>query len=295
MRNRFGLSRNIPADIALEVRRRSKFGCVVCRSAIYQYEHIDPEFADAQVHDPERICLLCGGCHDRVSRGRLAKQTVATHYQSVQQTVAIRRPFEQLDLSTNDISVELGSCSFEYAHDLIHINGRNLLSITPPKDGAAFPTLNGIFCDHQGKESFRITDNVWEGPLHAWDIQVIGENVTIKTEKGRTALVFGISPPNRVKIKFLDMYLENCHLHCDDFGLLLGQNFGNGFVYFGIGRFSCKGAQIGVSIDSRGKSITKYPGLSIVGGEGISLEGTGIRLGIGAGSMNPGDIRIWTV
>jgi hypothetical protein len=143
--NRHGLSRYIPADIALDVRRRSKFGCVICRCAIYQYEHIEPEFADARQHRAENICLLCGGCHDRVTRGRLSKETVRGKYEEVQRSDAIRRPFENLDLSTNSPSVVIGSATFEPSKCLFRINGENILAITPPQDGAGFPTLNGVF------------------------------------------------------------------------------------------------------------------------------------------------------
>jgi hypothetical protein len=97
--DRFGLSRAIPPEVARKVRRRSKFGCVICRGAIYQYEHIDPEFKDATAHDPSHICLLCGGRHDRVTRGRISKATVSAKYAQVQASDQIRRPFEELDLS----------------------------------------------------------------------------------------------------------------------------------------------------------------------------------------------------
>ena len=60
--NRFGLGRDIPGTTKRIVRQRCGFGCVVCGAAFYQYEHVDPAFADARVHDPEKICLLCGGC-----------------------------------------------------------------------------------------------------------------------------------------------------------------------------------------------------------------------------------------
>lgn len=167
--NRFGLSRHIPADVALEIRRRSKFGCVNCRAVVYQYEHIIPEFRDAKAHDPDAVCLLCGGCHDRVTRGRLSKQTIQAKYEEVQASDDIKRPFEEFDLRTNQIVVQLGTAIFEYAHCLININGSDLLVINPPEDGAIFPSLSGTFSDNVGNEVIRITENVWEGPNDAWD------------------------------------------------------------------------------------------------------------------------------
>jgi hypothetical protein len=74
--NRHGLSRDIPADVVRSVRRHDGFGCVVCGSAIYTYEQIDPEFADAEAHEADKIALLCATHHDMVTRGLLSKETI---------------------------------------------------------------------------------------------------------------------------------------------------------------------------------------------------------------------------
>lgn len=294
MANRFGLSRHIPEAVALEVRRRSKFGCVVCRSAIYQYEHIDPAYADAKSHNPEAICLLCGGCHDKVTRGRLSKETVNSHYLSVQGSNDIRRPFEFLDLSTHNILVEMGTAEFVYAKQLIRVNGRSLLSISPPQDGAAFPTLNGIFCDRAGDAILCITDNVWECPVDAWDIRVVGRDVTVKSKGGHTALAFRIAPPNRITITHLDMYLDNCRIACSERGILVAYAHDEYVTSIGIGRFACHGASIGVDVESRGAAPPIFRGINIVGGKGVFVEGTGIRIGVDAESMTIRDLSVWT-
>ena len=291
--NRHGLSRSIPADTAHEIRRRSKFGCVICRCAIYQYEHIRPEFADARKHDPDAICLLCGGCHDRVTRGRLSKETVKAKYLEVQNSSEIARPFEELDLATNQISVILGSATFEYAQCLVRINGEDVLTISPPKDGAAFPTLNGIFCDRAAREIFRITDNVWEGPLEAWDVQISGAKLTIKADEHRPALALEIQPPNTVRIVQLDMYKDNCHIVCDETQTLIGQVHGSSNSYIGLNNFVCRGGEAGISVDSRSGAPPRLTGIRIVGGEGILLDGTGIKVGVGAGSMLIAQMRVW--
>lgn len=204
----------------------------------------------------------------------------------------IRRPFEELDLSANNISVVMGSAKFDYARHLFRINGRNLLSITPPKEGSTFPSLNGVFCDHNGKETLRITDNVWEGSIDAWDIQIAGRIVTVKTEGERTALAFAIEPPDKIIITDLDMYLENCHVMCNRDGLLVGRANGQRYTYIGIGNLGCQGAEVGVDVDSRNSGIVPR-GISIIGGEGVTLDGTGIRIAVGAGHMTIGNLRVW--
>ena len=293
MANRHGLQRHIPTDIALDIRRRSKFGCVVCRCAIYQYEYIDPEFSDAQTHEPDRICLLCGGCHDRVTRGRLSKETVKAKYLEIQTSSEIRRPFEELDLSAQNICVKLGTARFESARHLLRINGVDMLSITPPKDGSSFPSLNGVFCDRAGKEIFQITDNVWEGPTDAWDVRVAGQDVVVKVDGGRTALALTIAPPGEITIKQLDMYFDNCHVMCGEDGLMVGRVHGEKYAYVGLGNFTCQHAEIGVDVDGRGKGPPIPKGISIIGGDGVVLEGTGIRVGVNSGQMTVVNLKMW--
>lgn len=60
MKNKFGLSRYIPSDVKLQVRKNSGFGCVICGMGIIHYEHVDPEFHVAQTHDPDKwlCCAL---------------------------------------------------------------------------------------------------------------------------------------------------------------------------------------------------------------------------------------------
>lgn len=144
MPNRFGLSRTIPEAIKREVRRRSKFGCVICRKAVYQYEHINPDFSDAHEHQPENMCLLCGHCHDKVTKGLLSKLTIQNKYLEVQASNDIKKPFDEFDLAHNNITVKLGSCIFSNAKKLIVLNGKVILAIEPPEDSSSFPMLSGL-------------------------------------------------------------------------------------------------------------------------------------------------------
>ncbi|EIC21148.1 hypothetical protein [Thiorhodovibrio frisius] len=293
--NRFGLSRHIPSDIALEVRRRSKLGCVICRCAIYQYEHIDPEFTEAREHNPDHICLLCGGCHDRVTRGRLSKQTVREAYLNIQNSTSVKRPFEEFDLSTQSLSVSIGASTFIHTNTLFCINGEDILAITPPQNEAKFPTLNGIFYDRFGKESLRITDNIWEGQSEAWDIEIVGTRVTIKTDGGQIALQIDIAPPDKIHIRKLDMYKDSCHLLADDSELCIGQIHKETQTYIGLSSFQCMGSRTAIAVDSRTIGKPVLTGLQMIGGQGIILDGTGIRVGVGAGSMTIGRLRLWLI
>ncbi|GAA3997406.1 hypothetical protein GCM10022211_03460 [Sphingomonas humi] len=76
MPNKHGLSRTIPADVKREVRQSCQFGCVRCRASLYQYDHFDPEYADATEHAADGIALLCPTCHDLKTKGVLTAARV---------------------------------------------------------------------------------------------------------------------------------------------------------------------------------------------------------------------------
>lgn len=292
MTNRFGLSRHIPAETALEVRRRSKFGCVMCRSAIYTYEHIEPEFVDAQSHDPDHICLLCGGCHDRVTRGRISKATVREQYRLVQSSDSIRRPFEELDLASSQLTIIVGGCTFESPRCLFRINGQELLSITPSQDGASFPSISGVFYDDTGKESLRISNNVWEGPNDAWDMSVVGRDVCIKSKTGKPVLIFEISPPSVVRVKKLNMYWGESRLVCNSEITLIGQIHNQASPFIGLMNFTGRGVDVAFSVNTSAfaETVPVIKGMRMIGGKGIYLDGTGIIVAEGAGVMHVGQV-----
>ena len=291
--NRHGLSRTIPTEVRREIRRRSKFGCVICRCAVYQYEHIDPPFAEASAHDPAKMCLLCGRCHDQVTRGRVSKQTVLRRYLEVQNSEAVGRPFEALDLYSSRIDVHIGSAIFEQPRTILEINGEAILSISPAHDGEAFPSLNGVFYDTRQREILRIDDNVWFAQNTAWDVQVTGTSLAILVDGNRVALRMELSPPNLVRLVELDLYKDNCHVLVRDGQLLVGHIGAHTASYLGLADFRCLAPTTAIRMDSRGISSLAPSSIAMVGGKGISFNGTGICIGDGAPGMYIQQLRYW--
>lgn len=283
--NKHGLNRTIPPDVALEIRRRSKFGCVICRSAIYTYEHIIPEFHDALEHNPEHMCLLCGHCHNKVNKKLLSKATVQLKYKEIQNATDVRKPFDDLDLNHNNITVKLGSCIFKHSKRLIVIDDVVVLSIEPPEDNSFFPVLSGFFADDSGNELFKIDKNEWQSSNDVWDIKIESNNIKIRTSKQKTALHLKVHPPELIEIVELDMRIGQSHLILTKDELRVGRITPNAEYYIEIGRLECLGADVGVSVDSKSTPHPSYTGLTMTGGEGIDLKGTGIKLGVGSASM----------
>ena len=87
-KNKHGLSRTIREDVKLQIRQNSKFGCVICRAAIYTYEHIEPVFVDAKEHDPDNMCLLCPNHQAESTSGVLSKNRIKAMYSKIRNTSA---------------------------------------------------------------------------------------------------------------------------------------------------------------------------------------------------------------
>ena len=282
--NKHGLQRRLPGAIAREVRQRSKFGCVKCRSAVCQYEHIDPEFSEATAHEPSGICLLCGHCHDKVTRGHLSKATVKECYEAVQASPNVRRPFDEFDLG-QELTVVLGSCIFHKPRTLLEIDGKTALAIGPPEEGAAFPALSGSFADNSGNELLRIDRNIWSGSSTAWDVEVQGPTITIRPSPRVVGLRLRVDPPDKISVEKLDMRVGQCHLLLDADSLEVGRITPEAEFYVGIERMECHGVDVAIQVDTAAEPSLNPGDISIRGGDGISVAGTGIRLGVGNGAM----------
>ena len=290
--NKHGLSRDIPAGVKLKIRQNCKFGCVNCRNAIYQYAHIEPPFAEAKGHDPSRMCLLCGSCHDRERRGILSRQSIMSKYTEVLTGEDIERPSDKFDLRSDYISVKLGSAVFESPRKIITVNGNEYLSVHPPEEGSGFPTLSGRFTDENGEEIFRIERNEWIGPPGLWDMEIHGPRIVIRNAPGHVALEMKIHPPEMLEIVSMDMIVDNCHILCGEGQFFVGrldQEKRDFYMSFDGDFF---GAAVGISIDSKSVARPQLKNIWAEGRRGVFVEDTGISLGLGA-DMRIRRIRAW--
>lgn len=289
-KNKYGLTRTIPASVKREVRKRSKFGCIVCRNAIYEYEHIEPPWFEARVHDPCCICLLCGACHDKVTKGHLSKQTVLESYKKVQSDSSVERPFSDFDLRSNPLVIKIGECEFTHSRAIFTIDGVDLLSFVAPEDGIGLPQLNGIFCDHQGRRIFEVRNNEWFGPLDCWDVKIVGKKITIHTDNKRISLELAVSPPNKIEIVRLDMRLGSTRVAVEDL-LILERQYDDRIFRLGI-EADCVGSDSCIYINSKSPRVPVYKELRMTGGRGVELLDCGIVIGKGSGQSWIKKIRL---
>lgn len=286
MPNKYGLTRSdLDAETKRLIRQKSKFGCVICRCGFYEYEHILPEFKDAAEHDPEKMCLLCGRCHNKVTKGQLSKETVVREYSNIQKSPTTKKPWESFDLNSQNIVIKIGSCTFKYAQEIIRFNDKTILAINPPEDNSCFPSVTGLFTNENGEEIFRIDKNEWIGPTEYWDVETIGREIVIRRDKRQIALRIKINPPYELEIITLDIKINNCHLSCKNGSFSLSRIYSNSEYTIEIEHLECYGATIGISINENEFKKPNMTEFTMIGNEGINLVGTGIRIAQGAGKI----------
>jgi len=204
--NEYGLSRDIPEAVKRQVRRACGFGCVVCGGSIIEYEHVDPEFREAQTHDPERIALLCPRCHAKVTRAFLSRGTVKG---------AMAEPFckkagyasEFLDIGKTHPKVVFAGLTLANCSIPVQVKGVPLFEIKEAEELGAPFRLSATFSNSRGEPSLEIVDNEWRVYGTNWDAEAVGGAITIRDDPGHVSLRLVANPPDGVTIEQLDMYL----------------------------------------------------------------------------------------
>jgi hypothetical protein len=214
-KNKYGLTDTIPSQIKREIRQRCGFGCVNCGNAVYQYEHVDPTFAEAKEHNPDHIVLLCGGCHDRVTREILSKKTIK--YRS-ENPVCKQQGFSfgPFDLGLVEPTIQIGTLRCKSVESLIEIDGESLFSIKRPEcEGAPF-RINAFLADRDGNEILKIVDNEWVTTTENWDVEVVGQTITIRKNLGDISLALRTEAPHKLVVERLEMQHRGVKIECKE-------------------------------------------------------------------------------
>lgn len=209
--NRYGLSRTIPENVKRHVRQNCKFGCVNCRAAFYHYDHFDPEFKDAKVHDPDGICCLCPTCHQEVTSGRLSRELIKKRVVELRGS-ALHPTTPPLDLHDGQECIQIGGIRYALLPlSLLSFYGETLLAVTPSSDTEP-GTISGRFFSDSGEEAVRIDRNEITFKSDNWDVEAVGRSIKIRSAPGRVCLSLQIDAPQRIIITKLDMAYRDIHI-----------------------------------------------------------------------------------
>jgi len=211
MKNKYGLSRDIPADIKRAVRQACGFGCVICGTAIVEYEHIDPPFSEARVHDPYHIALLCPQCHAKVTRGFLSKQTVK---KARSNPLCKQKGYSSEFFDIGQTHPKLVFAGSTIVNTLIPVMVQQIALVQvgqAEETGAPFQ-LSANFCNSQGESSLEIVKNEWRPRSSNWDVEAAGGVITIRDNPHHISLRLRALLPDGLVVERLDMFVGNWHI-----------------------------------------------------------------------------------
>jgi hypothetical protein len=242
--NRHGLSRSIPSDIRRAVRKRCGFGCVYCGKAIAQYEHFDPDFADAREHLASGITFLCGGCHDNVTRKFWSKEKIRMHNNN---PLCIKRghAIDAFDISTVHPVIRMGPTTWIDTWTILEVMGEQVLVIRPPEESGEPYRLSGKLSDDSARDLLVIEDNEWRASSEQWDCEVEGRTLTIRRKLGTILLELEAMPGIGINIRRINLEFKGARLYGSDDNFTVEAPDGS---KISMGNVSGIGCEVGISV-----------------------------------------------
>lgn len=204
MKNKFGLSRDIPSDIKRSVRQRCGFGCVICGGAVFDYEHFSPEFANARQHIADGITLLCPTCHAKKTRNLLSDRRVR-EANSAPAAREMRYAYSDLEGTPLRPFINFAGMTLKNCITPLQIGNFPVLKIEDAEVKGGPYRLSATFFNSHGQPSLFIRQNEWQVLADTWDVEVVGPSITVRTEPGQIALRLVLHAGEGLAVERLEM------------------------------------------------------------------------------------------
>lgn len=287
-KNKHGLTDYKKPEVKREIRKRSKFGCVVCRRATAQYHHIEP-FGEVKEHDPERMCLLCATCQDKLhNRGILSDEYICKRYDEVQSSSDIDPAEDVFDLHTEQAELLVAGNEDTFAPGItFSVYGHPVLQANPTESESG--EIFADFTDENGRPLFRIIGNQWLAFDDAWDVNQVGSTFSVYSSEDLKVLQLEANPPGRIVVEHVDMRIGPIHLMATKNHFMVGRYVGPNSCFWltasvKVG-FAPSSSALITATPPQGEnfSISPYTGISVEPA-GLSIASnnsdSGISLGI---------------
>lgn len=208
--NAYGLTRPPSAPVCKAIREKCGFGCVVCGSAIVDYEHFNPEFKDAKSHDVDGMILLCPN-HHRSKGAFISRSTIA---QAAAAPYCKQNGFAWVPLDLSNTTTLIGPFIVLNCSVVLELEGEPVIWFNPPEEQGGPNRLNLILRDEAGADLVRIVDNVWSASPEARDVKLTsgdaGGRLEVHDEYG-PVFKAQVYPPHSVEIEVFRSWKNGHH------------------------------------------------------------------------------------
>jgi hypothetical protein len=185
----------IPEPMKRAVRQKCKFGCVVCGSPVFEYDHLE-EFSVVGEHTENNLILLCPNHHRDKTSGRLPRAELERHserpFNGVRSHTA---PYSRLFIAGQTISFEIGgntyvsSISDGGSYNAIEFDGTTVVGFK--RDGESV-LLDINLTDESGNSILLVKDGELQISTGVWDFEYVGPVIKIRSAARHIELMITI-------------------------------------------------------------------------------------------------------
>ncbi|TIP70571.1 MAG: hypothetical protein E5X53_26270 [Mesorhizobium sp.] len=191
-RNKHGLARKIPKDVELKIRTACGFGCVICGAIPYEYDHLETEFHEATVHDPEDIVLLCDTHHKMKGSKILSVDAIKLARKS---RAGENSEFRfKLPATSHDFEVNWAGNIISASDNSVLVDDVSILSFVRTDNEMEPILISGQFRDRYGQVVCDISDNAFTScAASLGDFKLVANRFSYSLPGGLMGLAFGLS------------------------------------------------------------------------------------------------------
>ncbi|MCE6987472.1 HNH endonuclease [Dyadobacter sp. CY323] len=172
----------IPTDVARQVRQECYFGCVLCGSPVFHYDHIE-EYAVVKEHKVENLALLCASHHNDKSTKKLSSERVKEARENPYNKDRLATAGHKL-VDNRSIEIILGTnhaisplrADGEFC--AVYVNGYSYLKIVSEN---GWLSLSMAITDINGNTLLSVEKGEIKVATKIFDYTYIGDNLVIKS------------------------------------------------------------------------------------------------------------------
>lgn len=220
--NKYGLSRYISECVKEKIRKDAGYGCVFCGSLIIQYEHIEPEFSNAQIHDPEKMTLLCASCHFKVTKKLISKKAV---WDAKSSPRAKQKGFvnDFIYHDCDNATIQFGSSKISMSNIVLEAYGKPLLWFEKSNNKDEPFKLCCVFYDKESNPIAFINRNEFIGIVENYDIKSVGTKIEIQDKIEGSMLNLSCEGGEILRIISMNMNYLNLSVKINKDGVILAK------------------------------------------------------------------------
>lgn len=220
-KNKFGLSRYITKAIREEIRKRSGYGCVVCRKIPYDYDHFKKGFAASETHDPNDIILLCPNHHRAKENGQISPAKIDLRLREIRKG----DPQYLAELLSDYFNIYWPAGNmFPNFSSGIKINGKSAFEIE--RTGNAFDPVHFSFVtkDKNNEVICVVEKNAFEFRENKiGDLTLEGSQLVLKDDAGEIIIDININH-HGIYIKKMRIIQDGCYILANQNALTVGNS-----------------------------------------------------------------------